>query len=299
MASTSATVIGAFLRITGIYKNRYSDSPAFLELVNKVQTGPQQLPTAKMAAKLSVSETKLDGRSIWHIAPKDRPATAHILYFHGGGYVFPAVSVHWDFMAYMATHHGVAFTAPLYPLGPTAAPDETIGFAMKAYRAFIADHAGSFVMAGDSAGGGLTSVVAQRARDEGLRAASGLVLICPWLDATVSHPDQPGIEKRDCILTISGTARCGREYAQGVPLTDSKVSPLNGNWDGLPPILCFGGGDDILVTDARRLKEKLPSIDYVEVAGVMHVWPIFFLPESRAGQRQIAEFAVRVASGNG
>jgi epsilon-lactone hydrolase len=295
MASLTAKVISAILRTTGIYKNRYSDSPQFLDVVHRAQRGPQQLPTAKMEARLSVSETKLDGLSVWHVAPKDSAPSAHILYFHGGGYVFPAVSVHWDFMAYMATHHGVAFTAPLYPLGPGASPDDTIGFAMKAYRQFIADHPGPFVMGGDSAGGGLTSVVAQRARDEGLRAASGLLLICPWLDATLSHPDQPAIEKRDCLLTIAGTARCGREYAGDIAVTDPRVSPLNGEWHGLPPILCFGGGDDILVIDARRLKEKLPSTDYVEVAGVMHVWPIFFLPESREGQRQIAAFAQRVS----
>jgi epsilon-lactone hydrolase len=294
MASLMARVVGGFLRTTGIYRNQFSDGPNFMDRINTLQTGRQQLPTAKMKAKLSISETKLDGRSIWHIGPKDRSPTGHILYFHGGGYVFPAVSVHWDFMAYMATHYGIAFTAPLYPLGPNAAPDETIGFAMKAYRAFIAGHPGPFVMGGDSAGGGLTAVIAQRARDEGLRAASGLLLICPWLDASVSHPDQPQIAKRDCILTISGTTRCGREYAGDVPVTDPRISPLNGNWDGLPPILCFGGGDDILVTDARRLKAALPSVEYIEVAGVMHVWPIFFLPESRVGQRQIAEFVLRL-----
>jgi epsilon-lactone hydrolase len=293
MASLMARVISAVLRTTGIYKNRYSDSPEFLERVKKAQNGKQDMPTAKMKARLKISETRLDGRSLWHIAPKDREPTAHILYFHGGGYVFPAVSVHWDFIAYMAMHHGVAFTAPLYPLGPSASPDETIGFAMKAYRNFIAEHAGPFVMGGDSAGGGLASIVAQRARDEGLPAASGLVLICPWLDATVTHPDQPAIEKRDCLLTIDGIIRCGREYAGDLAVTDPRVSPIHGDWNGLPPILCFGGGDDILVTDARALKAKLPAIDYVEVAGVMHVWPIFFLPESRAGQAQIAEFAVR------
>ena len=294
MASLMARLIGGFLRTTGIYRNQFSDGPHFLDRVEKLQNGPQQLPTLKMKAKLSVRETKLDGRSIWHIAPKHRAPTAHILYFHGGGYVFPAVSVHWDFMAYMATHYGMAFTAPLYPLAPTAKADETIDFAMKAYHAFTAGHSGPFVMGGDSAGGGLSAVVAQRARDEGLRAASGLVLICPWLDATVSHADQPQIAKRDCILTISGTARCGCEYAGNIPLTDPRISPLHGNWDALPPILCFGGSDDILVTDARRLKEKLPAVDYVEVAGVMHVWPIFYLPESRKGQRQIGQFAVRV-----
>jgi acetyl esterase/lipase len=291
MASLLARVIATVLRTTGILRKRYSDSPDFLERIAASRTNPD-LPTAKMRAQLDIAETRLLGRSVWTIKPKDGPPAAHLLYFHGGGYVYPAVDVHWNFMVHMAAKHRIAITAPLYPLAPEASAEDTTAFGLAAYEAFLASHDGPFIMGGDSAGGGLTAVVAMAARDKGLRPASGLLLVCPWLDGSGDHPDQPAIEKRDCVLTLGGIRAAAKLYARDLPVSDPRVSPIHGDWHGLPPILCYGGGDDILVTDARALKARLPDIRYIEEAGLMHVWPIFFLSESRAAQAEIAEFAV-------
>ena len=129
------------------------------------------------------------------------------------------------------------------------------------------------------------------ARDAGLPLPHRLILICPWLNADPSHPDQPGIEPRDAILTIRGIREAGALYAGPTGVADPRVSPIHGDWSGLPPILSFGGGHDILVVDARALKAKLPSVDYREMAGMIHDWPIFTFPESRAAQDQMAAFA--------
>jgi epsilon-lactone hydrolase len=293
MASLLARVIGAVLRTTGVLHKRFSDSPDFLKRIAATRISPD-LPTAKMRQRLAVGETQFAGRSIWTIAPKHGAPLAHLLYFHGGGYVYPAVDVHWKFMAHLAEKHRISVAAPLYPLAPEASAAETAAFGLAAYEDFLSKHDGPFIMGGDSAGGGLTSVVAQAAREKGLRQASGLLLVCPWLDGSGDHPDQPAIGKRDCVLTLGGIKAAAKLYAADIPINDPRVSPIHGDWNGLPPILCYGGGDDILVTDARTLKAKLPAIDYIEEAGLMHVWPIFFLPESRVAQAQIAEFAVRV-----
>ena len=295
MASLLARVIGSVLRTTGTYRKQFSDGPGFTGRIVASKVNPA-LPTAKMQQQLAVSETKLNGRSVWTIAPKDRTPVAHMLYFHGGGYVYPAADLHWSFMAHMAAKHGISVTAPLYPLAPEATAKEITAFGLAAYEAFLASHDGPFIMGGDSAGGGLTAAVAQMARDKGLRAASGLLLVCPWLDGSGDHLDQVAIEKRDCILTLGGLRAAAKMYAGDLPVTDSCVSPIYGDWQDLPPILCYGGGDDILVTDARALKAKLPDMEYIETAGLMHVWPIFFLRESRAAQVEIAKFAVRVAN---
>ncbi len=294
MASLLARVVASVLRTTGIYRKQFSGGPDYMDRI-KASRINAALPTAKMRAKLSVSETQFNGRSVWTIAPKNRAPNGHMLYFHGGGYVYPAADVHWNFMAHMAEKHGIAVTAPLYPLAPEAAAEEITAFGLAVYEAFLASHNGPFIMGGDSAGGGMTAIVAQMARDKGLRAASGLLLVCPWLVGKPDHPDQATIEKRDCILTLNGIWVVAKLYAGDLPIDDPRVSPINGDWQGLPPILCYGGGDDILVTDARALKAKLPEMRYVETAGLMHVWPIFFLKESRAAQAQIAEFAASVS----
>lgn len=294
MASLLAKVISSVLRTTGVYRKQFSAGPGFMDRILASRKNPF-LPTEKMRAQLTISKTELEGRSVWTIAPKDSAPVAHLLYFHGGGYVYPAADVHWKFMAHMAQVHNVAVTAPLYPLAPESSAAEVTAFGLAAYEAFLASHDGPFIMGGDSAGGGLTAFVAMAARDKGLRPASGLLLVCPWLDGSGDHPDQVAVEPRDCILTLGGLRAAAQLYAKDLPIEDPRISPIHGDWDGLPPILCYGGGDDILVTDARALKAKLPDIRYIEIAGLMHVWPIFFLRESREAQAQIAAFAVEAS----
>jgi epsilon-lactone hydrolase len=292
MPSLMARVIGGLLRTTGVLRKRYSDGPGFDARIAQSRLKPD-LPTVKMRAAVDISQTTFEGRPIWHFAPRDRPTSAHMLYFHGGGYVYPAVSVHWQFYAHLSAKHGIAITAPLYPLAPEAGAAETAEWATDFYCHFLENHAGSFVLGGDSAGGGLASVVAQTARDQDLRQASGLLLICPWLDVSVSDPSQTAIEPRDCVLTIDGARAAGRMYARDLPLDDPRVSPKYGNWDGLPSIKLYGGGDDILLADARWLAAKLPSAHYIEGDSLMHDWPIFFLPESREAQAQMGAFVIK------
>lgn len=292
MPSLTARLIATLFRMTGSLRKRYSDGPDFLKNIEQSRI-EQQFPDSKLRKQVDVRESEFEGRRILRFAPKNGDVRGHLLYWHGGGYVYPAVDIHWQFLAHMAAKHGIVSVAPLYPLAPEASAQETIGWAQRFYREFTPERAGPFIMGGDSAGGGLCAALVQSMRDEGRLLPKALILICPWLDIAVSHPDQPAIEPRDCVLTINGARAAGRLYACDLMIDDPKVSPLFGEWHDLPPILAFGGGDDILVPDARRLKEKLPSIDYVEEAGLMHDWPIFFLRESRAAQARMAEFIVR------
>ena len=289
MPSLPARLISTLLRTTGVLRKRFSDGPGFEARIAESRV-KQQFPTPKMRARVDVQESHFDGRKVFRIAPKNRPVTGQMLYWHGGGYVYPAVDIHWQFYAHMAEKHGIVTTAPLYPLAPEATADAAIDWALRFYREFTPEKAGPFVMGGDSAGAGLCAAVAQGARDEGGMLPKGLILICPWLDVTVEHPEQALIEPRDCVLTISGAQAAGRLYAGDLPLSDPRVSPIHGDWDALPPVLAFGGGDDILVPDARALKAKVPAVEYLEEAGMMHDWPIFFLRESRMAQARMADF---------
>ncbi len=296
MTSLSARIVGTLLRATGTVSKRYAGGPHMHKVIAAARAVPDAQPTTKMRKQLDVRETTFDGRTIWTIAPKGRAPSAHLLFFHGGGYVFSAVPPHFNLYARLAERHGIAVTAPMYPLAPEHGVDDATGFALAAYRQFIAAHDGPFVLGGDSAGGGLAAATVMAARDAGLRLPSGLLLVCPWLDTSGSHPDQPQIEKRDSILKLRGIRDAGKLYAKDAPATDPRVSPVHGDWSGLPPVLMFGGEDDILVTDARTLKAKLPDAEYQEGAGLMHDWPLFFFPESRAAQERMAAFVVNLAN---
>jgi acetyl esterase/lipase len=248
------------------------------------------LPTAKQRAKLNIREEAFDGHPVWHIAPK-QGGSRTLLYFHGGGYVYAASNFHWGFLCHLAEAHNISIIAPLYPLAPEHSAETTTRFALDLYRHVLASHSvEDLVMGGDSAGGGLTAATLMAARDAGLPLPARALLICPWLNAEPDHPDQAIIEPRDAILTRSGIADAGRIYADTLPVQDPRVSPIHGDWSGFPPLYVLSGGDDILVADARALQARLPDHVYQEEAGMIHDWPIFTFPESRAAQKRMAAF---------
>ncbi len=295
MPSFTASLAGFVLRTTGYYRRMFTGGPQFQKNILKVRAAPSPRPSAK--SDLDVRQSEFQGRTVWHIAPKDKMPSAHILFWHGGGYVYPATDIHWKFLSHMASQHGWSVTAPLYPLAPESSAEAITAWASAYYAMYQADIKGApFVMGGDSAGGGLTAALAQMARDGAQPLPAGLVLICPWLNLDPAHPDQQKTEPRDGILTISGIAEGGTLYAGDLPRTDPRCSPIFGNWDGLPPILAFAGGDDILVTDSRALKAKVPSVDLTELAGMMHDWPIFSFSESRKAQAAMAGFVARAVT---
>jgi len=294
MPSLSARLFGLFLRSTKSIIKQFSGGPGMDAVIAAARRVPQPVPTPKMRATLDVREEQFEGRSVWHLAPKGRAPAGHLLFFHGGGYVFGAAAPHWTALAELAGKYGIAVTAPLYPLAPEAGVEETTGFALAYYRHYLESHAWPFAIGGDSAGAGLTSVTAMLARDAGLRLPSRILLISPWLDAAAVDPAQPAIEPRDAMLRLRGIRDAGKLYARTLPVSDWRVSPINGDWSGLPPISLWTGGDDILVTDARALRVKLPSISYEEQAGMMHDWPLLFFPESKAAR---AEMGALIAAG--
>lgn len=289
-ASFVARMTAGALRATKLVSRRYQGGPHMPKVIAAARAAPIAAPTWRMRDNLAIFKRQVAGRDMWSIEPRGGAPNGHLLFFHGGGYIFSAVRPHWDLYARLALRYRIGVTAPMYPLAPEHGAEETAAWALAAYRDYLHGHNKPFVLGGDSAGGGLAAATLLAARDAGERLPAGLLLICPWLDVSGAHPDQPAIEPRDSILRLRGIQDAGKIYARDVPLDDPRVSPIHGDWAGLPPVLMFGGSDDILVTDARALKQKLPSATYIEGAGLMHDWPLFFFRESRAAQDRMAQF---------
>jgi len=73
------------------------------------------------------------------------------------------------------------------------------------------------------------------------------------------------------------------------------VSPLFGNWDGLPPLLFHAGSTEMLLDDSVRAHDRATQAGVaaqIEVwRDLPHVFHVFsWLPESKLALRQVAEF---------
>ena len=168
MPSLSSRLVAFILRTTRIYKKRFSGGDYLTKNLHKLRAEVSE-PSAKWRRKLDIRLETFEGRAVWHIGPKASASKIRVLYFHGGGYVYQAASVHWDSLCHMAQKHGTSFIAPLYPLAPETKIDAISAFALSLYRDMLTRHdPADIVMAGDSAGGGLTVTTVMLARAAGL-----------------------------------------------------------------------------------------------------------------------------------
>jgi len=243
-------------------------------------------PPKHLDRRTSVTARRHDGWPVYEIAPRKGVPKRTILYLHGGAYVLEISSTHWRFISRLADRAGARVTVPIYPLGPVLGPHKTVTALTDIATDLIERHgADQVVLMGDSAGGGLALAVAQALRDAG-HSVARLVLIAPWVDATVSHPDQPVIAKGDAMLTIAGLAEAARIYAGDVGLDHRLVSPVNGDMTGLPPTCIVTGTDDLLLPDSQRLREACTvagtPCELVEGPGMQHVYPLLPIPEAKA-----------------
>ncbi|SPO23300.1 uncharacterized protein UTRI_01978 [Ustilago trichophora] len=120
-----------------------------------------------------------------------------MLYFHGGGYYFGSLATHrYQIVRYARKFGGKCF-APIYRKAPQYPWPCALQDAVASYLYLIDPPKGAkhtavdpkkLVIAGDSAGGGLTLALLTVIRDMGLPAPAGAVLISPWCDMTHSFP---------------------------------------------------------------------------------------------------------------
>lgn len=178
-------------------------------------------------------------------------------------------------------------TVPVYPLAPDYHYDETQAVVAEAYDQFVADtDPAQQVIMGDSAGSALTLVLARALREQGRPQPAHLVLISPWLDATMKDPAVPVVDRRDPYLSTPGLLEAARMYSGELDTAHPRISPINGAFDGLGHISVFVGTRDTLLLDSRSLQRIAArqgvDIDYFEYQGMVHGWMLLkHIPEAR------------------
>lgn len=248
-------------------------------------------PPKRFERALHIRLTDHEGWPVYEAWPRDRATGASILYLHGGAYVDEITWWHWLLIRQLALEVPARCVVPIYPLAPKATASEVVGGAAGLVSELVTDRgAEQVVVMGDSAGGGLAVAASCALRDQGLRRAARLVLISPWLDATVSDERQEAIAAKDKMLRRPGLREAGRLYAGPLGLDDRLVSPIYGDLRGLPPLTVFTGTHDILDRDSQRLvREAGVQVDLHEVEGAPHDFPVLPSRQGAAGRREIVD----------
>ncbi len=263
----------------------------------KINQEPAPIPKSIMS-NFQVDISELNGRKIWHLAPRQKRSEQVVLYLHGGAYIYSLERVHWQVIEQLLIKTGATFVVPDYPLAPQAKWQDAYHFVEALYEELLAQtSAGSVTFLGDSAGAGLVLGFVQWLRNEKKALPRQIILLAPWLDITLSIPGIEDLESKEKLLTIKGLQLAGEAYAGQLDRKDYRVSPIYGDLEGLPPISLFIGTHDIFLPDSRKLKEIMRAekrpFNYFEYPNMMHDWIIVVnMEEAKHALEQVAKLIV-------
>lgn len=127
--------------------------------------------------------------------------------------------------------------------------------------------------------------LAQHLHEGGLPQPGNVVLLSPWLDATLSNPEIAAVDKIDPFMGVEGLKYAGAEYTRNVDPKSYLASPVYGSCRDLAPVTVFIGTRDVFLPDCRKLRERAAAegveIDYREYEGMVHDWMLGPLPEAK------------------
>jgi epsilon-lactone hydrolase len=240
--------------------------------------------------------------AIDHVTAPTRPAEwlrppgartdAAVLYLHGGGYVIGSPRSHRHLAAAIARAAGTAALLLDYRLAPEHPFPAALDDAVAAYQWLLGRSLAPrrIVVAGDSAGGGLTVATLLAARERGLPRPAAGVCISPWVDLTCSGATYATKATVDPIVTRQSVNMMAEAYTGGRDFKAPLVSPLYADLRDLPPLLVHVGSDEVLLDDALGLAERARAagvdVTLEEWPAMIHVWH-WFLPMLAEAERAI------------
>jgi len=254
---------------------------------------------AEVAADVDIKAVTANGIPCELHTPPGADTSRVIMYVHGGGYVIGSLKSHRATVAELARAGGCRALAVDYRLAPENPYPAAVEDSVAAYNWLCSSgyEPAKIVIAGDSAGGGLTAgtLVALRDASQPLPAAG--VCISPWVDLEATGESYESRKDIDPMVTRELIAPMGNAYVgEGGDLKATTACPIHADLTGLPPLLIQVGSAEVLFSDAETLAKN------AEAAGVeatleewpdmVHVWHLFHqnLEDGRKAITRIGEF---------
>ena len=227
-----------------------------------------------------------------------RPNTIFV-FLHGGGYcIGSSRTTHRIGLANLSKTTSCTIHSIDYRLAPSHPYPAALDDAIHAWKTIVADNPDSqIILGGDSAGGGLSLALMMRLRDEESRLPDAAVLFSPWTDLTCSSQTYRTMAKADPMIPTTATNHCAGHYVpDSANRKNPYISPMFGDFTGLPRTLILVGDREILLDDSRKVGEKAKAAGVeIEVdiwPGMFHDWWLFgvAVPESKQCLRKVAEW---------
>ncbi len=258
-------------------------------------------PAPRMARVEDHTIEQADGSFQVRVLVPIEPAGGVIVYYHGGGWVVGSIDESETLGRKLAERTSCAVVlvdyrlAPEHPY-PAAVDDSYAALEWTAER--LEDIAGSEVplfVAGDSAGGNLSAVMAIRARDRNGPEIAMQVLIYPVTDANFDRPSYTDPENQLLLTRDSMIWFFDHYIPDASRRSEPEASPLyTEDLSGLPPAVVLTAEHDPLRDEgeeyAQRLTDAGVDVELQRHKGQMHAFfALLMLPGSERGMQQVVK----------
>ncbi len=252
----------------------------------------------KLPSDIKISPLTIEHLSAEWLWPSKGKKDKVILYFHGGGYVIGSSQAHRPIVAKFVKNSGIGALVFDYRLAPEHPFPAALEDAIAAYRFLLKEGVAptNIVFIGDSAGGGLCLATLLALRDQEIPLPAGAVALSPWTDLKNTGESLQSNREVDSLTWAESWLVFSKYYAAdndpGLPW----ISPLYGDLQGLPPLLIYAGGDELLRDDATRFAEKAQVAGVVVTLkvgeGLFHCYPVCapLFPEAQQAMEEISLF---------
>ena len=258
------------------------------------------LLAAKFPVAPDITCEKVDAAGVpaeWVVAPGAESGRI-LLYLHGGGYIIGSINTHRDLAGRLSRAAAARVLLIDYRLAPEHAHPAAVEDATAAYRWLLRNGAtpARTVIAGDSAGGGLTVATLVALRDAGAPLPAAGVCLSPWVDLEGIGESMTTKASVDPIVQRPGLLWFANLYLDGAHPRTPLAAPLYADLHGLPPLFIQVGTAETLLDDATRLADraKAAGVDVTLEAWeeMIHVWQLFaaMLPEGQQAIERLGAY---------
>lgn len=250
-----------------------------------------------MARGTKLTHGQLGGVPVEWVANPEAGARGFVLYLHGGAYVTGSPRTHRGLTSRLARDARVCVAVPDYRLAPEHPHPAAVDDALAAYKGLLAQDIPphKIVIAGDSAGGGLSLALALRLKAEPLPQPAGIVLLSPFTDAALDSGSMQSPTQKEWLLTKPLMFAAVKDYAAGQDLRTPTISPLFADLTGLPPLFVQVGTDEVLLDDSTRLAQAATKQG---VPVTLQIWPrMWHVWQLHGGQMPEADRAITAIAG--
>ena len=221
-----------------------------------------------------------------------------IYYLHGGGYVIGSINTHREMVSRLSRAASARVLIIDYRLAPENPFPAALDDSLAAYRWLLSGGVdpARLVIAGESAGGGLTVATLVALRDAGEPLPCAGICLSPWVDLESLGESMVTRAETDPLVNRDGGLIWAKAYLGNTDPRTPLASPLHADLTGLPPLLIQVGTAEILFDDARRLADcaRAAAVDVTLEPwdDMIHMWHFFaaMLPEGQQAIDRIGQF---------